>query len=456
MATAAHRMGSKPLAVLSPDNSVLLIAGANGLITCYSVKEFCQFLRNFEDPRHLSRFYVSLEWGEFSTESKSAGSSTSSNTTIIAAGCLNGIIVLFNYATGTIMRTLDSKAAGHTQRVNDIKFGASKQYMYSCSNDGTTIQWNLKTGQVSHVFREKAPVMKIAVSSDESHLIVADTSIRIYDLVSKKVVAKKPGHAAPISVLAVSSDNQFFASSSRDETTSLWKLKSDNPKDQAAVATFISPTCGRQLVVVHEPEKSLVTVYGRTASGYALVWNHNLLATASAPSQAKCMIRTEKVSGTKLQGVIAMGVEHPNKIHVAFGEFAVPRFISLQIMKDNQYITRLPIRPKDLHLVSRKESHQPMKLAKEAKTVLTKGNQMLVGDKDAHEAQLETLRNIDMTETTPVVSFAQQLLISGVAVEGGEQDAVKPSLSACNAIADAIRSKNNVRSLEFVSGWITL
>ena len=71
----------------------------------------------------------------------------------------------------------------------------------------------------------KTAVNRIKITSDNKYIISGgDTTIRIWDLLEKKQVAVLEGHTDYIYTLAISSDDEYIISGSKDKTIRIWNF----------------------------------------------------------------------------------------------------------------------------------------------------------------------------------------------------------------------------------------
>jgi WD40 repeat protein len=147
----------------------------------------------------------------------------SPNGKMVAAGCLDGTITLWDCLTGTLQRTL----IGHSDRVNHLSFSPSGDgILASSSHDKTVRICDTTTGATLHTLDQPAMVSVLAFSPDGQLLASAAGSegVYLYDPMSgalKQCLA----HDLGIWAAAFSPDSQTVAtSSSRPDRIILWNV----------------------------------------------------------------------------------------------------------------------------------------------------------------------------------------------------------------------------------------
>ena len=100
----------------------------------------------------------------------------------VAGGAMDGIINIFDVATGKLVHTLE----GHAMPIRSLTFSDNSQLLLTASDDG---------------------------------------QIKIYDVQDAHLVGTLSGHGSWVLSVAVSSDNCRFTSGSSDRTVKVWDLK---------------------------------------------------------------------------------------------------------------------------------------------------------------------------------------------------------------------------------------
>ncbi|MEM1136943.1 MAG: caspase family protein [Bacteroidota bacterium] len=149
---------------------------------------------------------------------------------IIATTASDGIIKLWDIASGRILRSLD----GHTSKVNAISFSYDGNLLVSGSYDKTIKVWEVNTGiMLQNFIGHDSPVQTVAFSPDD--LIIAsgsgdfsqdssDTSIKIWEVLSGKLIQTFEGHQKSTSTLTFNSNGRYLVSGGWDNNVILWSI----------------------------------------------------------------------------------------------------------------------------------------------------------------------------------------------------------------------------------------
>jgi serine/threonine protein kinase len=117
--------------------------------------------------------------------------------------------------------------AGHTAKVNAVRFLPDGMRALSCGNDNTLRLWNLADGEEIRRFTGHTSwIMGLAVSADGRQALSAsaDKSLRAWDLTTGNEVHKLEGHANWVNAAALSANGQRGLSGGDDRSVRLWDL----------------------------------------------------------------------------------------------------------------------------------------------------------------------------------------------------------------------------------------
>lgn len=205
--------------------------------------------QQYTEPQHLSTQYTCLAFTGASESSKRKRGTTVLG--IAAVGTENGHILLWNLQTGEVVHKLggtgsdsSTAGAGHSGRVNDVVFNDQGTILYSCGDDRQIFEWNAQSGELISSFPvEKQAVKRLALSPDNTTLLSASTSIKLWDLSTKKALRRFAGHASEVTCLQFSPDGRYFLSASTDRYVNLWGAADDDSttskrKHRPALHTF--------------------------------------------------------------------------------------------------------------------------------------------------------------------------------------------------------------------------
>jgi len=150
--------------------------------------------------------------------------------TTIATTASDGVIKLWDIASGRLLRTL----RGHQSKVNALRFSNDGKLLASGGYDQTVKVWEVSTGMnLQTLTGHESPVQAVAFSPDD--LIVAsgsgdftkdssDTSIRIWEVLSGKETQRFEGHLKSTSTLAFNSNGRYLVSGGWDNRVILWSV----------------------------------------------------------------------------------------------------------------------------------------------------------------------------------------------------------------------------------------
>lgn len=309
------------LACFNDSHTYFAVLGGDNRLKIWDVTTG-RLLQSCVDPKHLSSSYTCLAWSRSPRESSegkkrqrsnaSSSQETTSSLGMLALGTEQGTIVVwdlsipqvlaqFNTSSSSASSSSSSSAASsmgerHTGRINDVLFDSTGQRLFTCGDDGTIRQWDVKTGQLLEKTRAEktgVPVQRLALSSDDSKLLSAATTIRQWDWTSKKVVKKFAGHSSPVRQLAFvagSNDEYFLSCAQGDRFVYLWGASPEHDASEAlrvfvhessvaVIDAFVSVR--RSAAPPTTPSKSR----GRRASGVAAASTTTSTFNVSAVSE---------------------------------------------------------------------------------------------------------------------------------------------------------------------------
>jgi eukaryotic-like serine/threonine-protein kinase len=204
----------------SPDGQVLASASKDGTVKLW----------NSQSGQELA----SLEHGSWVN-----AVAFSADGMVLATGSDDAVVRLWNVAT----RELISTIRGHRDVVECVAFSPAGNLVASGSKDGEVALWDSATqAELARFPADKSKLAwAIAFSPDGKSLAVAEAnrsfffwdtpappSVKVWDLASRRLVARLNGHVGDVRAVAFSPDGKTLASGSDDGSMRLWKTADYN------------------------------------------------------------------------------------------------------------------------------------------------------------------------------------------------------------------------------------
>ncbi|MBD1920327.1 WD40 repeat domain-containing protein [Microcoleus sp. FACHB-831] len=141
-------------------------------------------------------------------------------------------IKVWNLKTNKLLRTLN----GHSQQVTHLTISPDGQTLVSVGDDKKVLVWNIKTGKLLHTINpQSTPTFSIALSPNgqlfatgggdnvEQKNTTNDTSIKLWDIKTGKLLGTLEGHTSLISSIAIAPDGQTLVSVA--DSIKIWNLR---------------------------------------------------------------------------------------------------------------------------------------------------------------------------------------------------------------------------------------
>lgn len=149
----------------------------------------------------------------------------SSNGDFLASGDGDGIIKIWKFKDGSLVRTLK----GHDGYISTIAFSPNGQFLALGSDDGTVKLWQVKDGKLIETFMAKKLVKSIAFTPDSAFLVAASAlAVTIWRVRDGSIVwqwlASNPESSSP-SALAISHDGSLLAVGFTNGSIRVWRMQ---------------------------------------------------------------------------------------------------------------------------------------------------------------------------------------------------------------------------------------
>ncbi len=144
--------------------------------------------------------------------------------TMLAIGNGDGTTLIADTKTGKLAKTLENYTTGFS----GAAFSSDGNFLAAASSDNSVKLWDLRTGQsLSPLKGHSAQVRCVAFHPDKRHIISGslDKTILIWDTISRKSVAKLEGHKGAIESIAVGKLEDVIVSGSADKTIGIWEIE---------------------------------------------------------------------------------------------------------------------------------------------------------------------------------------------------------------------------------------
>ena len=139
---------------------------------------------------------------------------------VIATTSSDGIVSLWDHATGALVRAW----SGHSNRVPACAFSPDGQEVLTGSSDGTLRLWDAASGNLLRSYSAPGAFLRCAFSPDGQLLLSAssDGQLRLWDRGHDAPLRAVQAHQDQIAACSFSPDGQQIVSGSLDKTVALW------------------------------------------------------------------------------------------------------------------------------------------------------------------------------------------------------------------------------------------
>jgi len=347
------------LAVSTPDGRLGIwgAAGAGGVV---------DLLQEYVPSSHLSAACTCVVWSPIANPARKKkkkrdadGEPVVGGGDLVALGTTAGTVLVYSVSQGDLATVFSQ---GHTQRVNDVAWSDSGTDVWAAGQDGTVVKYSVKKLALETSFKTgKEPIFSIRVLSDNSGLVTASRSIKVWDLPGQTVRHSFTGHAAEVTSLALFSPGPgrtFVVSAAEDDrTVSLWRIPAEEDEEEddhslssSSWSSFSVNDGVRGVEVGREGDDTLVMAV-ITKSGTAQVFRHNVTARKQKPVKPKNSLQvvSEKDASGKVLPIPLLGCQVVSKtvpdIIFSYGSSLKPLIERLPVseLEKNHALVRQPL-----------------------------------------------------------------------------------------------------------------
>ena len=138
----------------------------------------------------------------------------------------------------------------------------------------SVVTWDLEEGKVKHVIGQGENVWTVALSSASMRMVVADETVRVYDINTGEFLQELDGHQEPVRAISLSMDGTraltYVPQGSRERTIRLWDLTS-----RTCIATF-TPDRPVSHCVLSDDGEQVVMVINKSRPIVSLALTHEI------------------------------------------------------------------------------------------------------------------------------------------------------------------------------------
>ena len=140
----------------------------------------------------------------------------------LASGAWDGLVKLWDVATGENIATFE----GHTAGVNSVAYSPDGTTLASGATNGSVLLWDVATEENIATLEARDLVQSVVYSPDGAILASgsADGTILLWDISTGQSVVTFTGHTESIGSIAFSPEGTKLASGSADGTALLWDV----------------------------------------------------------------------------------------------------------------------------------------------------------------------------------------------------------------------------------------
>ncbi|KAJ5381895.1 uncharacterized protein N7496_004323 [Penicillium cataractarum] len=147
----------------------------------------------------------------------------SSDSKILASGCIDGKVRLWDPPTGVLRHTLEGDLS-----VCSVAFSSDSRILASGSTDWTVRLWDATTGALQHILREHLSWVHSVAFSPDGQILASgsrDHTVRLWDATTGALQHVLKDHPGSVYSVAFSPDSRRLASGSVDGVVRLWDTR---------------------------------------------------------------------------------------------------------------------------------------------------------------------------------------------------------------------------------------
>jgi len=419
------------LAVSSPDGRLTLWSGGEGAGS--------RLEQQLVPSTHLEAVTTCLSWAPSSTsppsgkrkKKKSRDGSEGGGGDLVALGTAAGSLLVYSTTQGELVTVLKAEGLPSIYSLVWTNSGAS---IFAAGEEGKVAEFSVVKQKLLSIFKASPdPIHCLALSPDDSTLVVAGLDIKLFELPSRSLLKTFTGHSTPVNCLSVFA-NRVFSCGQGERTVALWRLEGEETAMEKALAINDSVS---MLDIVEEEEGEEAVVAVVTAAGMLKLYKPKLETGKKQKKPLKpwksLTVAAEKkdAKGRVAQiPIVAARLNKQNGVAVGFGLAVRPMLERLQL--EDMETSHCLVRSNEVSKDAQEEEFSRTVTPKTdgAVTFLAPGVSLPVGTgklgkrkqaakKEGEESlpmedRLALLSTVDGSKTPPRTDTLAQLLAQGL------------------------------------------
>jgi WD40 repeat protein/uncharacterized caspase-like protein len=143
----------------------------------------------------------------------------------VLSGGKDGVLRLWDVATGQLICTFE----GHSDWITSVAFSPDGTRLVSGNSDKTLKLWDAAAGELIRTFEGHSDEVSSAAFSPDGRRVLSggkDGVLRLWDVATGELIRTFEGHSHAVNSVAFSPDGTRVLSGSQDETLKLWAVES--------------------------------------------------------------------------------------------------------------------------------------------------------------------------------------------------------------------------------------